>query len=196
MTTTPVWRWPNVHRPRSTTRSPPWTTSTLAAASVRPPPIAPRFRRWPRGHWRSARRCVGYASVRGARDVIARIAEQAGLDEETTAHTLRHTFATVLVPGGTDLVLVAELLGHARFETTRGCTRPSGPRQGSDLLQSTVDLRTVSRRFGVPPAERPCGKTLEDGAELLAFGSQSVRAPDRWPSVDSSIHQPGLLEFT
>ena len=35
------------------------------------------------------------------------------------------TFATTLVRGGTDLVIVAELLGHARLETTRGYTRPS-----------------------------------------------------------------------
>jgi site-specific recombinase XerD len=30
-----------------------------------------------------------------------------------------------LVRGGTDLVIVAELLGHARLETTRIYTRPS-----------------------------------------------------------------------
>ena len=40
-------------------------------------------------------------------------------------HILRHTFATTLVRGGTDLVIVAELLGHARLETTRIYTRPS-----------------------------------------------------------------------
>ena len=40
-------------------------------------------------------------------------------------HVLRHTFATTLVRGGTDLVIVAELLGHARLETTRAYTRPS-----------------------------------------------------------------------
>jgi integrase/recombinase XerC len=40
-------------------------------------------------------------------------------------HILRHTFATTLVCGGTDLVIVAELLGHARLETTRGYTRPN-----------------------------------------------------------------------
>jgi len=48
---------------------------------------------------------------------------RASLDDEITAHVLRHTFATTLVRGGTDLVIVAELLGHARLETTRGYTR-------------------------------------------------------------------------
>lgn len=64
-------------------------------------------------------------SARGAHDVITGIAASAGLDDDITAHVLRHTFATTLVRGGTDLVTVAELLGHARLETTRGYTRPS-----------------------------------------------------------------------
>jgi integrase/recombinase XerC len=64
-------------------------------------------------------------SVRGAHDIVTGIAAAAGLDDDTTIHILRHTFATTLVRGGTDLVIVAELLGHARLETTRGYTRPS-----------------------------------------------------------------------
>ena len=65
-------------------------------------------------------------SVRGAHAIITGIAATGGLEEEdTTVHILRHTFATTLVRGGTDLVIVAELLGHARLETTRGYTRPS-----------------------------------------------------------------------
>ncbi len=63
--------------------------------------------------------------VKGAHDIITGIAESAGLDDDITAHVLRHTFATTLVRGGTDLVTVAELLGHARLETTRGYTRPT-----------------------------------------------------------------------
>jgi integrase/recombinase XerC len=66
----------------------------------------------------------GRLSVRGARDVIARIAATAGLGDDTTAQVLRHTFATTLVRGGTALVLVAELLGHARLETTRSYADP------------------------------------------------------------------------
>ena len=67
----------------------------------------------------------GRLSVRGAHDVITGIAHKAGIDDDTTAHILRHTFATTLVRGGTDLVIVAELLGHSRLETTRGYTRPT-----------------------------------------------------------------------
>ena len=65
-------------------------------------------------------------SVKTAHDIITGIAADAGLDDdEITAHVLRHCFATTLVQGGTDLVIVAELLGHARLETTRGYTRPT-----------------------------------------------------------------------
>jgi len=64
-------------------------------------------------------------TTRGAHDVITGIAVGAGLEDAVTAHALRHSFATSLVRGGTDLVIAAELLGHARLETTRVYTRPS-----------------------------------------------------------------------
>ena len=67
----------------------------------------------------------GRLTARGAHDVITGIAAQAGLDDHVSAHVLRHSFATTLVRGGTDLVIAAELLGHARLETTRAYTRPS-----------------------------------------------------------------------
>jgi len=68
----------------------------------------------------------GRVSVRGAHDIVTRIAAAAGLEEHrATVHVLRHTFATTLVRGGTDLVIVADLLGHGRLETTRGYTLPS-----------------------------------------------------------------------
>lgn len=77
-------------------------------------------------------------SVRAAHDIITGIATRAALDDNITAHALRHSFATTLVRGGTDLVTVAELLGHARLDTTRGYTRPTDEdrRRALDLLPS------------------------------------------------------------
>jgi len=68
----------------------------------------------------------GRLSVRGASNIIRAIAANAGLgDEAITAHVGRHTFATTLMRGGTDLVVVADLLGHARLDTVRAYTRPT-----------------------------------------------------------------------
>lgn len=81
----------------------------------------------------------GRLGVRGAHTIITGIATDAGLDDDTTAHVLRHSFATTLVRGGTDLVIVAELLGHARLETTRGYTRPSAEDRTRALKLLLVD---------------------------------------------------------
>jgi len=64
-------------------------------------------------------------SVRGASDIIRGIAAEANLDEEhITAHIGRHTFATTLVRGGTDLVTVADMLGHATSTPSASTTPP------------------------------------------------------------------------
>ncbi|MCA1699990.1 MAG: tyrosine-type recombinase/integrase [Actinobacteria bacterium] len=80
-------------------------------------------------------------SARGAHDIITTIAHNAGLDDDTTTHVLRHTFATRLVRGGTDLVIAAELLGHARLETTR--VSPARPTK-TEQTRSTSSTSTSS----------------------------------------------------
>jgi site-specific recombinase XerD len=58
-------------------------------------------------------------------DILARITTAAGLDDHITAHRLRHTFGTSMIRDGVDIVTVAELMGHARLETTRSYTQPT-----------------------------------------------------------------------
>jgi len=78
-------------------------------------------------------------SLQRAHAIITGIAADAGLDDNTTAHVLRHSFATTLVRGGTDLVIVAELLGHARLETTRIYTRPTAEDRARAINLLPVD---------------------------------------------------------
>jgi integrase/recombinase XerD len=54
---------------------------------------------------------------------LRRLGEEA--DIAFSAHTLRHSCLTNLVRRGHDLVLVAEIAGHKRLETTRRYSLPT-----------------------------------------------------------------------
>ena len=55
--------------------------------------------------------------------VVRRIAKDAGVS--LSAHVLRHTCVTNLIRSGADVVLVAEIAGHKRLDTTRRYSLPS-----------------------------------------------------------------------
>lgn len=78
-------------------------------------------------------------STRAVTTIIGQIGEQAGL--EVTPHQLRHCYATNMVRNGTDLVLVADLLGHANLETTRRYSLPTNQNKLDAMIESLpVDL--------------------------------------------------------
>ncbi len=64
----------------------------------------------------------------GLYKIIQSHARAAGLSEQMTPHTLRHTFATHLLAGGCDLRSLQEMLGHADLATTQIYTHLSAER--------------------------------------------------------------------
>jgi integrase/recombinase XerD len=95
-----------------------------------------RYLGGPRAAWTAKRPTpavfVSQHGKRLARESVYRLvrgwAQAAGLTENVTPHTFRHSFATHLLEGGADLRVVQTLLGHASISTTQLYTHLTGRR--------------------------------------------------------------------
>ena len=85
----------------------------------------------------------GAYSARSAQSVLRQAVSKTNIRKRVTLHTLRHSFATHLLEGGTDLRYIQTLLGHNSSKTTEIYTHVSTKALGE--IKSPLDSINIKK---------------------------------------------------
>jgi len=83
-----------------------------------------------------------HLTARTVEKILEDAREKVGIVKHVTVHTLRHSFATHLLEGGTDLRYIQELLGHASSKTTEIYTHVS--QRDLSRIRSPLDMLSLT----------------------------------------------------
>jgi site-specific recombinase XerD len=86
-----------------------------------------------------------FLTERTVERIFEKACSLAKINKKATVHTLRHSFATHLLEGGTDLRFIQELLGHSSSKTTEIYTHVT--QKNISNIQSPLDKLNFSRNF-------------------------------------------------
>lgn len=133
----------------------------------------------------------------GLQKAVKRAARTAGIDKHVTCHSLRHSFATIMLENGINSRVLQELMGHADVKTTERYThvmdkdisRIPSPLEGLDpgkrisrrshhrssLPDGSLKGFRCDSPFHKPPRRQACEKRLPTGWT----GSDCCRLPER-----------------
>lgn len=75
---------------------------------------------------------------RNIQKIVKNASRKAGFTKKITPHTLRHSFATHLLEGGTDIRFIQELLGYSNLSTTQIYTHVSA--EEIKKIKSPLDI--------------------------------------------------------
>lgn len=111
----------------------------------------------------------------GVSELVTKAVDASGISKQASAHTFRHTMATVMLEGGADVRYIQEMLGHGSLTTTEVYTRVS-IRALKEVHDATHPSARLARRSpgSRPDEERAAKEEMRsvDGPRILLDDEQ------------------------